>query len=56
VNEIFPSCAPQNSALNVCTAGLPPGTANWQCIDGVGIFPGAGCQSQNDALNTCFSQ
>jgi Trypsin len=56
VNEIFPNCAPQNSALNVCTAGLPPGQANWQCIDGVGIFPGAACQSQSDALNACFSQ
>jgi Trypsin len=56
VDEIAPQCAPQNSALNVCTAGLSPAASNWTCDDFVGVVPGAPCQTQNDALNTCFSQ
>ena len=55
VEEIFPNCLDQNSALNNCTAGLSSDPNNWQCLDGIGVFPGAACQAQNDALNACFS-
>jgi len=55
VVDIYPYCLDQNSALNVCAAGLSPDPANWQCFDGVGVFPGDGCQAENDALGACFS-
>ena len=55
VTEIFPQCLDQNTALNVCTAGLSSDPANWVCLDGIGVFPGAACQAQNDALSACFS-
>ena len=55
VTEIYPYCLEQNTALNVCTASLPAGPANWMCLDGIGVFPGDACQAQNDALSACFS-
>lgn len=55
VIDIYPYCLDQNSALNACTAGLSSDPANWVCLDGIGVFPGDGCQAQNDALGACFS-
>jgi hypothetical protein len=55
VTEIYPYCLDQNTALNVCTAGLSADPANWVCLDGIGVFPGDACQAQNDALGACFS-
>jgi len=55
VTEIYPYCLEQNTALNLCTAGLSADPANWLCFDGIGVFPGDACQAQNDALGACFS-
>ncbi len=56
VTEIFPYCLEQNTALNVCSAGLSADPANWLCFEGsIGVFPGEACQAQNDALSACFS-
>lgn len=55
VIDIYPYCLDQNSALNACTAGLSSDPANWLCLDGIGVFPGDGCQAENDALSACFS-
>jgi len=55
VTDVVPYCLDQNTALNVCTAGLSSDPANWICFDGFGAFPGDGCQAQNDALGACFS-
>jgi len=55
VIDIFPYCLDQNSALNACAAGLSSDPANWSCLEGIGVFPGDGCQAENDALSACFS-
>ena len=56
VAEIFPGCIPQGSALNVCTAGVAAGAANWECIEDFGAVPSAACTAENAALGACFSQ
>jgi hypothetical protein len=55
VSEVVPYCLEQNTALNVCAAGLSSDPANWECLEGIGVFPGAGCQAENEALGACFA-
>lgn len=54
--DFFPACVDENTAVNVCTAGVSASPANWECFDGFGAFPLAPCAAQFDALNVCFSQ
>ena len=49
-----PQCSPQNSAFNVCTAGVSSAPANWECFDTFGAFAVGPCAAQLDALNNCF--
>jgi hypothetical protein len=54
VAEIAPECLPQNTSLNQCLAGQPPGSANWTCM--AGIFPpeAPACDAAVADLNTCL--
>jgi hypothetical protein len=56
VRDSVPACSSANSAFNVCTAGVSPDPANWECFDGFGAFALGPCGPELDALNACFSQ
>lgn len=56
VRSDLPGCLPQNTAVNVCTAGVSPDAANWECFEPFGAFALTGCAAEYDALQTCFSQ
>ena len=50
----LPQCSAQNSAFNICTAGVSSAPANWECFDTFGAFAVGPCAAQLDALNNCF--
>ncbi|MBC8133555.1 MAG: hypothetical protein H7X95_11290, partial [Deltaproteobacteria bacterium] len=56
VRESLPSCLQANTNVNVCTAGVSPDPANWECIEPIGAFAIPACAAEYDALSVCFSQ
>jgi hypothetical protein len=54
IDEILPECQPQNTAVNNCFAQVPPGLANWFCIDGSLPAPTTACATEVANLNACF--
>jgi hypothetical protein len=55
ITDVLPSCSDEFSAYNVCLGTVPPGVPqNWTCIEDSYPSPTTACQSQLDALNTCF--
>jgi hypothetical protein len=53
IAEVYPECVAATTALDYCTAAVPPGTSNWTCIDGSVPQPVA-CEAETADWLACM--